>query len=61
MPLNFSDLLAIFATKYFGVNGTIGKCTAKNLATGASNYFLQLNRALFSYYINPYDLYMFFI
>ena len=40
--------LTIFATKFKGASGTIGKCAAKFLgATGfCANYFFQLNQAL---------------
>ena len=34
LPLNFQVLVAIFATKFFGVGGTISKCAAKFLGVG---------------------------
>ena len=34
MPLNFYDLLAVFASKFLEVSGTTGKCAAKILGAG---------------------------
>ena len=34
LPLNFLVLVAIFATNFFGVSGSISKCAAKFLEVG---------------------------